>query len=869
MGEVYKARDTRLERVVAIKVLPQHLSSSPEVRQRFEREAKTISQLSHPNICNLYDVNREGETEYLVMEYLEGETLALRLAGGPLPLEQALRFAIQIGEALGVAHGKGIVHRDLKPDNVMLTKSGLKLLDFGLAKPSALAPTSELTSSPTIAAASGNVTREGTILGTLLYMAPEQLEGREADPRTDIFAFGAVLYEMVTGRKAFSGSSQASVISAIMREQPESIGALQPVAPPALERVVRTCLAKDPEERWQSARDVASQLRWIEEGGSQTGIVLSPAPVRRRGQRVAWAVAVLAVAVAAALSAVLLSRRPEAAPCIRTSILPAEKTSFALDEGSLMALSPDGARLVFAASSIEDPAKFLLWIRPLKSTSPRALPGTEGALYPIWSPDSSTLAFMADKRLKEVDLSSGAVRTLCDFSAQMAVSDWISKGGTWSREGVIVFAPDPRDSLYRVSASGGTPVRLTELDRAAGEFSHRYPWFLPDGRHFLYLALAVPKEGEKEPNGIYVGSLDSKERRLIRRTDSVNTALFTVSGGGYMLFETKRGLMVQRFDPKNFALSGEPVILEGRDELYSVSTTGSLALLRPLTPTSQLVWLDREGRRLATLGKPASYWDVRLSHDGRRIAAVLADDQSASYDIWITDISRDVTTRLTSGPDPNMAPVWSPDDTRVAYEQLHGARTDLRVRNVSGAGNEEILFSKESEFIVPGDWSPDGRFVSLITYGKGLWVLSVAEKSAVPLVSSAGFSGDSPSYSPDGRYLAYSSDEGGRSEVYVRAMAGPEDKWQVSTAGGSHPLWSRDGREIVYDTPDGMVMSAGVRTAPQVELTAPRPLFNGKDIDGPYGLSPDGNRLLAGVKSRDARESPITLVQNWTAEIKK
>jgi Tol biopolymer transport system component len=868
MGEVYKARDTRLERVVAIKVLPQHLSSSPEVRQRFEREARTISQLTHPNICNLYDVNREGETEYLVMEYLEGETLAARLAAGPLPLEQALRFAIQIGEALGVAHGKGIVHRDLKPDNVMLTKSGLKLLDFGLAKPAVLGPTSELTSSPTIAATSGNVTREGTILGTLLYMAPEQLEGREADPRTDIFAFGAVLYEMVTGRKAFSGTSRASVISAIMREQPESIRALQPLAPPALERVVRACLAKDPEERWQNVRDVASQLRWIEEGGSQAGILVSPASARRKGQGIAWVLAALAVAAAAALFAVLLSRRPEATSSIRTSILPAEKTSFVADEGSLMALSLDGTRLVFAASSVEDPAKFLLWIRPLNSTSPRALPGTEGALYPIWSPDGSAVAFMADKRLKKINLSSGAVQTLCDFSTQRAESDWIGKGGTWNREGVIAFAPDPRGGLYKVSASGGTPVRLTELDKAAGEFSHRYPGFLPDGRHFLYLALAVSKDGEKEPNGIYVGSLDSKERRLLRRTDSVNAPLFTVSGGGYMLFESKRGLMVQRFDPKNLALSGEPVILEGREELYSVSATNSLALWNPRTSTSQLVWLDREGRRLATVGKPAAYFDARLSHDGRRIAAVLADDQSASYDIWIIDISRNVTTRLTSGPDPNLAPVWSPDDTRVIYAEEHGARTDLRVRNTSGAGNEEILFSKGSDYIAPGDWSPDGRFVPLMFYGKGLWILSVADRTAAPFASSVA-SEDAASYSPDGRYLAYSSDEAGRSEVYVRAMAGREDQWQVSTAGGYHPLWSGDGKEIVYNTSDGMVMSAGVRTDPKVELTAPRPLFDGKDIEGPYGLSPDGNRLLAGVKSRDARESPIILVQNWTAEIKK
>jgi len=871
MGEVYKARDTRLERLVAIKVLPQHLSSSPEVRLRFEREAKTISQLSHPNICSLYDVNREGETEYLVMEYLEGETLARRLAGGPLPLEQALRLAIQIGEALGVAHGKGIVHRDLKPDNVMVTKSGPKLLDFGLAKPSALGPTSELTSSPTIAATSANVTREGTILGTLLYMAPEQLEGREADSRTDIFAFGAVLYEMVTGRKAFSGSSQASVISAIMREQPEPIVALQPFAPPALEQVVRTCLAKDPEERWQSARDVVKQLRWIEEGGSRAEIAPSPAPGRRRREWAAWALAAAGVAAAATVSFLSLSRRPAAASSsVKTSILHADKSYFATPEGSFMALSPDGTRLTFSASSPDDPAKFLLWMRPLNNASPKPLPGTEGAFYPFWSPDGSAIGFMVDKRLKKLDLGSGAVQTLCDLSSRKAVADWVSKGGTWNREGVILFAPDPRDGLYRISASGGTPTLLTEPDRSIGEFSHRFPSFLPDGRHFLYLALATPKEGESEPHGIYVGTLDSKERRLIQRTDSVNTPLFTPYGGGFLLFENNRGLVAQRFDPKTFALSGEPAVLR-RGTLLSASATGSLAFLESSTSRSQLIWLDQDGRKVGSLGKPNAYWDARLSHDGRRIAAVLPDDQTGNMDIWIIDISRDVTTRFTFGPEPNGNPVWSPDDTRIAYAQQHGARTDIRARNASGAGNEEVLFSQGTDYLVPGDWSPDGRFLCVLTYGKGLMTLSVAERKAVPVAAAGAFSSFSAnalSYSPDGRFVVYSANETGRSEVYVRSIAG-DGKWQVSTAGGYLPFWSHDGKQIVYQTADGAVMSVIVRTDPKVELAAPRPLFAGKDIDRLFGLSPDGKRFLAAESSRDNRESTITLVQNWTAELRK
>src|SRR5438132_949235 len=515
MGEVYRARDSRLERTVAIKVLPQDLSSPAELRERFEREARTISQISHPHICALYDVNREGETEYLVMEFLDGGTLAARLTKGALPLEQALRYGIEIADALDMARRQGIVHRDLKPGNVMLTKSGVKLLDFGLAK--ALEPEGPVESFTSVPTA-GDVTREGTILGTFPYMAPEQLEGRKADPRTDIFALGATLYEMVTGKKAFEGPSRASVISAILRDEPKSISQVQPMTPPELDRVVKTCLAKDPDDRWQTAHDVKLQLEWIAEGGSAVGL---PAPVvarRRSRERLAWAAAAAATLAALALALLLLARPRQALRMVQSSVLPPEKSAFVFDEGP-MALSPDGRRLAFIAPTAE--GKNLLWVRPLNGMAAQPLAGTDGPSYPFWSPDSRFLGFFAGGKLKKIDASGGPPQVLCDAQT--------GRGGTWNREGVILFSPSMRDALQRVSSEGGTPAPATELDASKRDYSHRFPVFLPDGRHFLYLIQAV-QTGQGEGQEVCVGSLESKERRSLLRVSS--NAVFAPAAPG-------------------------------------------------------------------------------------------------------------------------------------------------------------------------------------------------------------------------------------------------------------------------------------------------------------------------------------------------
>ncbi len=869
MGEVYRARDTRLGRSVAIKVLPPHLSSSAELRERFEREAKTISQISHPHICALYDVNREGETEYLVMELLEGETLAARLARGALPLEQALRYGVEIADSLDIAHRQGIVHRDLKPANVMLTKSGVKLLDFGLAK--ALQPDGPIesfTSVPTEA----HVTREGTILGTLPYMAPEQLEGKKADPRTDIFAFGATLYEMATGKKAFEGPSQASLISAILRDEPRPISQVQPMMPPGLDRVVKTCLAKDPEDRWQSARDVATELKWIADGGSQAGVPASV--VARRGirERLAWAAA--AAATLAALAVVLVPARPrEALRMVQSSILPPEKSSFVFDLGP-MALSPDGRRLAFLAPTAE--GKNLLWVRPLNGMAAQPLAGTEGAGYPFWSPDSRFLGFFAGGKLKKIDASGGPPQVLCDAQS--------GRGGTWNRDGVILFSPSLRDALQRVSSAGGSPAPATEFDASKQEYSHRFPFFLPDGRHFLYLAQAM-RVGQIVGEDVCIGSLESKERRSLFRANS-NPVFAPAAPGaasGHILFSRERTLLAQPFDARRMRLSGEAFPVGEQVQyfanfgfgVFTASDNGILAYQASGAGSmTQVVWLDRSGKQLDVLGPPAEYLRPRLSRDGRRVAIDVGDPQTGRFDIWIYDLARRVPTRFTFEAD-SVFPIWWPDDSRIVFQSNRKGQSALYQKVSSGTGNEEFLI-QEGGLKVPTDLSSDGRFLAYHvidnktkTWDLGLY--SVAEKKTFLFLSTPAAEVNGR-FSPDGRWIAYQSDESGTVEVYVQPFPGHGGKWQISTAGGTQPVWNRNGKEIFYVSPDNKLMAVDVKAVPGFEAGPPRALFDVhlKSVNGwKYDISPDGQRFLANVVIGEVKTKPITLVLNWTAETKK
>jgi eukaryotic-like serine/threonine-protein kinase len=866
MGEVYRARDTRLERTVAVKVLRPQTTISPRVRQRFEREAKTISQLSHPHICALYDVGREGETEYLVMELLEGETLADRLKKGPLPLEQTLRYGVEIAEALDNAHRQGVVHRDLKPGNVMLTKSGVKLLDFGLAKAMEPdEPAGDLAAMPT----QQGLTQEGTILGTLQYMAPEQLEGRETDRRSDIFSLGAILYEAVTGREAFEGTSHASVISAILRDEPRPISQIEPMAPRELERVVRTCMAKDPEDRWQSARDVAVQLKWIGEG-SQAGAA-APVIARRKGrERLAWTGVAIAILIAAALAAAYVQRAPRFLPAIR-ALLPLPEPTMTLGE---LAVSPDGTQLAFtAARAGGQPA---LWIRRLDGSSLQPVPGGENATFPFWSPDGRLVGFFADGKLKRVNPSGGAVLTICE--AERGV------GGAWNRDGTIVFAPTTTSGLYRVPAAGGRPVAVTKVDSSRHETAHRYPYFLPDGRRFLYMAANLSATADDPANSIRVGSIDGK----------IDKALVPVASGasyasGQLLYVRDGTLLAQELDLSRLETKGEPVPIAQRLVVYgfqflwpfSVSENGVLVAAPTLDMPSRLLWLDRSGKQVGAVGEAGFIGNPALSPDGTRVAVDVTDPNRDTAEIWIYDTASGVGQKFAYSHAHDVNPVWSPDGTRIVFEsdrKAKGAHSDLWIKPLGG-GKEEVL-AASSDNRHPEDWSPDGRFVSFgvvqaLNRRLQIWLLDVArERGVIPFATDAeAWDLANSRFSPDGRWVAYSSDETGRSEVFVRAFPGPGGKWQVSNSGGGHPIWRRDGKELFYLSLDNKIMALPVTTAGVFRAGAPAELFSVNlkllNENRVYGVSPDGRRFLVNSQSSDQASPPLELVVHWTALLAK
>jgi Tol biopolymer transport system component len=879
MGEVYRARDTRLDRAVAVKVLPSHLSASEEGRQRFEREARTISQLSHPHICALYDVGSDGGIEYLVMELLEGETLSDRLARGALPIDHVLRFGIEIADALDKAHRQGIVHRDLKPGNVMITKSGVKLLDFGLAKTfeRSLDATGReqtaasqhpmagrnLTALPTEIA---NVTREGTILGTFQYMAPEQLEGRDADARTDIFAFGAVLYEMATGRKAFSGKSQASLISSIMKEDPAPISTVQPMTPPALDRIVRTCLAKDPEDRFQTAHDVKLQLQWIAEGGSLAGAPAVIVSRRKSRERLAWAIAAVAVLAGALATYGYLCRAPVEARPMRAAILPPDKVT--LDSsgeatGSLT-ISPDGRYVTFSA--IPEGGKSQLWLRPVNSARPRPIDGTEGATWPFWSADGRFLAFFAGGKLKKVDVSGAPPLDLCDAPN--------GRSGSWNRDGVILFSPDSTSPIHRIPAGGGASAPVTSLDMAKNETTHRWATFLPDGRHFLFMAGTHAAGTRSEANAVYIGSLDSKERTLLLRARSnVEYA------SGYLLYVLESTLLAHPFDATRRELTGDPVPFEEAvlydfgyfRASFSASGDGTLVFRTGSREMkAQLFWYDREGKQGAgPLGDPAEYDILSMSPDGKRLAMSIADPATGLPDIWILDLSRGNRTRFTFGPGPSTFPLWSPDGNRIAYLRVgRGLTSEVVIKTASGAGAEEVVLRAPGQWN-PIAWSPEGRHIAFQVRHPNtktkhdVWLVPLfGDRKPLPFLETE-FGERGASFSPDGRWMSYLSDESGRDEIYVVAFPGPGGKWQVSTGGVIDGGWCRAANEILYLGLDRHAWSVETRAVgSDFDASAPRRMFPiPRSVNGT--VTPRCDRFLIAVSPEATQSSSISLVSNW------
>jgi eukaryotic-like serine/threonine-protein kinase len=860
MGEVYRARDPRLDRFVAVKVLPPHLSASPEVRQRFEREARTISQLSHPHICAIYDVGRDGDIDYLVMELLEGETLSERLAKGALPLEQTLRYGVEIADALGKAHRQGIVHRDLKPGNVMVTKSGVKLLDFGLAKVIAPTAATDLTALPTQASP---VTQAGTILGTFQYMAPEQLEGKEADARTDIFTLGAVLYEMATGRKAFSGTSQASLITAIMSWEPAPISSIQPMSPPALDRVVKTCMAKDPEERWQSAADVKREFGWIAEG-SVAGVAAPVALSSRRRTRelLAWALAAVGVLGGAAA---LLSRRSAPPPDpIRFTF--AFAADLKLRHQDCPALSPDGRRL--ALMMVNPGRQQQLWVQPLDSLEPRRLEGTEGARFPFWSPDGRAIAFFQGGRLRRIDADGGTIQTICDGAGS-------GFGGTWGAGGTIVFGATFGGPLWRIPASGGTKTAATVLDRTRGDSAHLFPTFLPDGRHFVFAARNV----DPVKSTLALADLESKETRVLWRSDS--GAVWAPSG--YLLFAREGTLFAQGFDPRRRASVGEPFSVAGDVRFYTdnslvqATAGGDLLAYGLWRHDRRLVWVDRKGRELGTIGQIGDYEDVRISPSGDRVAAAIRDPAAGwNNDVWVLDVGRGIASRVSSERSDEFAPVWSPDGQRVFYTSDHAGFYDLYSRSSDG-GSEELVLRTSWDKVV-NEVTPDGG--SLIFGGsptgdkEDVWLLPLTgNRAPKAVIESDSFVEKSSRLSPDGKWVAFSSDESGRENVFVAPLpSGP--KRPISDSGGVAPVWSHDGRELYYVAGDGKLTAVAVSLAPSgIALGPPQPLF---DLDPaglnsfdprPYDVAPDGRFLVVRAVGQEP-SNPVVVDVHWTARPK-
>ncbi len=866
MGEVYKARDTRLERTVAIKVLPPMLALDPQFRERFEREAKSISSLNHHNICTLYDVGNHEGTEYLVMEFLDGETLAARLAKGPMPLAEALQIAIEIAGALDRAHRQGIVHRDLKPGNVMLTKSGSKLLDFGLAKVSpsgvlsSAAPTAMATSPrPTAGPA---LTAQGTILGTFQYMSPEQIEGDEADARSDIFSFGAVLYEMFTGRRAFAGKSQASLLGSILKDEPSAVSQSQPQAPPALDYLVRTCLAKDPDARFQTAHDLLLQLKWISEGGSAAGL---PAPVvahRRGRERTAWiAAAVLGVAFLGAATITVIHIR-EAAPVaepIQFTISSPDNSLFA-GQVPQFAVSPDGRHVAFVASQQN---ANVLWVRPIGSLTARAIAGTEQASYPFWSADNRFIGFFANGKLKKVQLSGGPPVLLSDAPN--------GRGGTWNRDNVILFSPTTNAGILRVSSAGGTATQVAATP--AGASSARWPVFLPDGHHFLFYASPTGATGE-----IKIGSLDSTDVVSVTPADS-NAAY----SAGHLLFVRGGSLMAQPFDPTSRQSLGDPFPVAekvGVDVAYrggfSASTTGVLLHARGgARPIARLTWFDRAGKTLGVAGDPGEYFNVSLSPDEHRVAVSLQTGTPANRDIWLLDLTRaGAASRLTFDPGQDGVPIFSPSGGDVAFGSTRSGPWNIYMK--PAAGGQEVLVRESSSTNYLTDWSRDGKlFVyseAVGTTGLDLFVLPLADKKPVLLLQTP-FNEDHPVFSPDGKWIAYESNESGPVQVYVRPYPASSAQYMVSRNGGAMPQWRNDGKELFFLSLDGTMMSADINTTSNFEAGVPRTLFpTGVAFTGnrrQYAVAKDGKRFLVIVPEQRTSPAPITVVINWLAALQR
>ena len=870
MGEVYRAHDERLGRQVAIKIVPTAYAGDADRLRRFEQEARAASALNHPNILSIYDIGQHDGAPYVVSELLEGETLTKRVDGTQLSQRRALEYALQIAHGLAAAHAKGIIHRDLKPDNIFITNDErVKILDFGLAK---------LTQPDFTQTQSNVVTRRvetdpGSVMGTVSYMSPEQLKGLDVDPRSDIFSLGAVLYEMLAGQGPFYRESVAETMSAILKEDPPDLSRANKTVSQDFERLINHCLEKNPEARFHSARDLAFALDAIPTSGSTVAISADTAPMSVHTpsrvtllQIILGSIAVIAVIAAVALVVAFVlpyfRRTPTEAHTVRFFINPPEKASF-----GPFAISPDGLHLAFVASDATGKAS--LWVRPLDSPIAQPLSGTEDAIYPFWSPDSRFIGFFAGGKLKKIELSGGTVQTLCNAT--------IPRGGSWSSSGVIVFGPSPNEPLYQVSETGGPASPLTKLEPSRQEASHRWPFFLPDGRHFLYSVLGGPQS-----QGIYVTTLDGKDtRRLLNIASSI--AMYAAPG--YLLFRHEATLMGQVFDLNKLQLSGDafPVAEQVGFDLstfqtyFSVSQTGILVYSAATGGKTQLTWMDRSGKELGLVGPPANYIRPSLSPDGKRLA-VDGSDSQGNRDVWLIDLASGNSTRFTFDPAQDLFPVWSPDGSRIVFGSDREGPRNLFQRSAKGAGKEELLLKSDFN-AYPVDWSHDGRYIAYVINDPktkiDVWVLPVSGNQKPFPFANTEASERGARFSPDGKWLAYVSDESGVPQIYVETFPSSGGKWQVSTSGGYHIAWRQDGKELFYVAADRKMMAVDIKgEGANFEAGPPKPLFELRvptftGSQAQFAVTPDGQKFLIANTHGENKSEPITVALNWTADLKQ
>ena len=874
MGEVYKARDPKLNRAIAIKILPEHLAADTERRLRFELEAQNLAALNHPSIVTIHSVEQADGILFLTMECVAGKPLSDLIAKGGLPFDQLLRIALPLADAVSAAHLKGITHRDLKPANVMVTEDGrVKVLDFGLAKLVELAPAETLATGLPTAAPSG----DGRIVGTVAYMSPEQAEGKRIDARSDIFSLGVLLYEMATGERPFTGETPVSTITSILRDTPRTITDLNRALPRDLALIVRRCLAKDPDQRTQSAKDLRNQLedlrRTLDSGelSAPGAIAGMPTPTNAaaitRRERVAWSIAAIALVAVLAGSVWALRRPVPALPLVRFEV-----STPASSDPTSFALSPDGGELVFAAAT--DGAS-LLWVRRLDETTARPLAGTEGALHPFWKPDGRSIGFFADGKLKVIDVAGGSPRELANASG--------GRGGAWNNDDVILFTPGnalatPDSVLMRIPATGGTPTPVTSLTAGAG--SHRWPQFLPDGRRFIFLSAFGPPDR----NGVFLGSLDGREPIRLAATDS--PALFAPPD---TLLVVRQGVLrAVRFDPERGTISGDGVPVTdaiGTDvgigrSAFSVAGTAALAYRATGgTERRQLAWVDRTGAKRVLLGEPddTSMASPRLDPTGRRVA--VPRFEGGNRDVWVMDLVRGDRTRLTSDLAGDANPVWSADGRSVIFQSVRDP-VSIFVIPASGLGDPRLVLRDAG---IPLSASSDGRFLLYQRQdpktGVDLWVLPLGDEGKPSPLAQMTYDERGGEFSPDGRWIVYESNESGRFEIYLRSFPTGDSKWTISTGGGTQPRWRRDSREIYYVAQDARMMAVSLTVSTDgktVERSAPVALFPTRLASGAgfapgeqqYAVAPDGRFLLNTVVD-EASASPITVVLNWTAALRK